>query len=182
MGRACSARSLPASVDEFLPGRGAVEPLDGVQAPAQLAGDLPQSSPFGAQPVDQRVVPPGALGVLPGGARLPGDLRFRQGRALLLRGGRRRRLGQAERWAATHFSTALERQRQGDRRRSRERYPLRCGGDTAIDNVSSPRHRSCGVYSKDIENRAGDIGRASGTLARWRVRQPPGSKAGGRSA
>jgi hypothetical protein len=66
------ARSLPAAVGELLPGRGAVEPLDGVQAPAQVAGDLPQSSPLGAQPVDQRVVPPGALGVLPGGVRLPG--------------------------------------------------------------------------------------------------------------
>jgi hypothetical protein len=46
------ARSLPAAVDEFLPGRGPVEPLDGVQAPAQVAGDLPQAAPFGAQPVD----------------------------------------------------------------------------------------------------------------------------------
>jgi hypothetical protein len=78
---------MPAAVGELLPGRGAVEPLDGVQAPAQVAGDLPQSSPLGAQPVDQRVVPPGALGVLPGGVRLPGVLWFRQGRALLLRGG-----------------------------------------------------------------------------------------------
>ena len=62
------ARSLPAAVDEFLPGRGAVEPLDGVQAPAQVAGDLAQAPPFGTQLVDQGVVPLGALGVLPVGA------------------------------------------------------------------------------------------------------------------
>ena len=30
---------------------------------------------------------------------------------------------------------------------------FRCGGDTAVDNVSSPRLRSCGGYSRDIENR-----------------------------
>jgi hypothetical protein len=55
------ARSLPAAVGEFLPGHSAVEPLDGVQAPAQVAGDLPQAPPFGAQPVDQGMVPAGAL-------------------------------------------------------------------------------------------------------------------------
>jgi hypothetical protein len=42
------ARSLPAAVDELLPGRGAVESLDGVQAPAQVTGDLPQAAPFSA--------------------------------------------------------------------------------------------------------------------------------------
>jgi hypothetical protein len=62
-------------------------------APAQVAGDFPDAAPFGVQLVDQRVVTPGALGVLPGGVRLPGGFRFWQGRALLLRGGRR--LGQA---------------------------------------------------------------------------------------
>jgi hypothetical protein len=41
------------------------------------------------------VVPPGALGVLPGGIGLPGGLRFRQGRPLVVCEGRRRRLGQA---------------------------------------------------------------------------------------
>jgi hypothetical protein len=51
-----------------------------------------------------------------------------------------------------------ERQREGDRCRSRGRHYFRCGGDTAIDNVSSPKPRSCGVYSRDIENRAGDNG------------------------
>jgi hypothetical protein len=44
------------------PGRGPVEPLDGVQAPAQVAGDLPQATPLGPQRVDQFVVPLGALG------------------------------------------------------------------------------------------------------------------------
>jgi hypothetical protein len=46
--------------------------LDGVQAPAQVAGDLAQAAPFGAQRVDQFVVPPGALGVLPAGSGCPG--------------------------------------------------------------------------------------------------------------
>ena len=67
-------RSLPAAVGEFLPGGGAVEPLDGVQAPAQVAGDLAQAPPFGAQLVDQGVVPPGAFGVLPGGVGLRGGV------------------------------------------------------------------------------------------------------------
>ena len=75
-------------------GRERVEPLDGVQAPAQVAGDLPQAAPFGPPLVDQFVVPPGALGVLPGGAGLAGGFRFRQGRGLLSRG-HRRRPGQA---------------------------------------------------------------------------------------
>jgi hypothetical protein len=89
------AWSLPPSVGEFLPGRGAVEALDGVQAPAQVAGDLAQAPPFGAQLADQGMVPLGALGVLPGGIGLCGASRFRQDRALLVQGGRRRRLGQA---------------------------------------------------------------------------------------
>jgi hypothetical protein len=103
------ARSLPAAVDEFLPGRGPVEALDGVQAPAQVAGDLAQAAPFGAQPVDQGVVPPGALGVLPGGVGLPGAFRLRQGRALFFQD--RRGVGSARqaRWAAMHFSAALAR-------------------------------------------------------------------------
>jgi hypothetical protein len=87
------ARSLPAAVDEFLPGRGAVESLDGVQAPAQVAGDLAEPPPFGAQLVDQGVVPLGALGVLPAGVRLPGTFRLGQGRSIVA--GRGRRLGQA---------------------------------------------------------------------------------------
>jgi hypothetical protein len=81
------ARSLPAAVDELLPRRGAVEPQDGVQAPAQVAGDLAEPPPFGAQPVHWGVVPPGALGVLPVGAGL---FRFRQRRALFFQGGRDR--------------------------------------------------------------------------------------------
>jgi hypothetical protein len=28
------------------------------------------------------------------------------------------------------------------------------GGDTAVDNVSSPKPKACCVYSEDIENRA----------------------------
>jgi hypothetical protein len=71
----------PAAVDEFLPGGGAVEALDGVQSPAQVMGDLAQAPPFSAQSVDQFVVPPGALCVLPFGVRLPGTFRLRQGRA-----------------------------------------------------------------------------------------------------
>ena len=58
-------RSLPAAVGELLPGGGAGVALDGVQPPAQVAGDLPQAAPLGEQFVDQRVVPPGAVGVLP---------------------------------------------------------------------------------------------------------------------
>jgi hypothetical protein len=61
-----------------------------VQAPAEVAGDLPQASPFGPQPADQLVVAPGALGVLPGGVGLPGGFRFRQGRDLLFRRDRAR--------------------------------------------------------------------------------------------
>jgi hypothetical protein len=48
------------------------------------------------------------------------------------------------------------RQREGDRRRSRGQHHFRRGGDTTVDNVSSPNARTCGVYSKDIENRARD--------------------------
>ena len=59
------ARPLPAAVDEFLPGGGAVVALDGVQSPAQVAGDLPQAAPLGSQPVDQGVVAPRAVGELP---------------------------------------------------------------------------------------------------------------------
>ena len=89
------AGPLPAAVGEFLPGGGAVEPLDGVQAPAQVAGDLAEPASLGAQLADQRVVPPGALGVLPGGVGLRGAFRFRRGRGAVLRGGRGRRPGQA---------------------------------------------------------------------------------------
>jgi hypothetical protein len=46
------AGSLPAAVGELLPGGGAVEPLDGVQAPAQVAGDLAEPASLGAQLVD----------------------------------------------------------------------------------------------------------------------------------
>ena len=42
-------RSLPASVDEFLPGRGAVVALDGVLSPAQVPGDLPDAASLGPQ-------------------------------------------------------------------------------------------------------------------------------------
>ena len=60
------ARYPPAAVNEFVPGGGAVITLDGVRAPAQVAGDLLEAAPLGPQPLDQRVVPPDALGVLPG--------------------------------------------------------------------------------------------------------------------
>jgi hypothetical protein len=78
------ARPLPAAVGEFLPGGGAVVTLDGVQAPAQVAGDLPEAAPLGPQPVDQRVVLPDALGVLPGRLRQPGIRRLLR-RGLVLR-------------------------------------------------------------------------------------------------
>ena len=74
------ARSFPAAVGEFLPGGGPVEALDGVQAPSQVAGDLAQAASFGAQPVDQCMMPAGALGVLPGRIGLCGPFRFRQDR------------------------------------------------------------------------------------------------------
>jgi hypothetical protein len=57
------------------------------------AGDLAEPPPFGAQPVDQGVVPLGALGVLPVGAGVAS--RFRQRRALFPQGGRGRGIGQA---------------------------------------------------------------------------------------
>jgi hypothetical protein len=101
------ARSLPAAVGEFLPGGGAVVTLDGVQAPAQVAGDLPQAAPLGPQPVDQRVVPLDAIGVLPGRLRLPG-LR-RPGAGASSSAGRGPGSARQDRWAATHFSTALAR-------------------------------------------------------------------------
>ena len=41
------ARLLPAPVSQFLPGGGACVALDGVQAPAQVAGDLPEPAPVG---------------------------------------------------------------------------------------------------------------------------------------
>ncbi len=62
-------RSLPAAVGEFLPGGGAVVALDGVQAPAQVAGDLPQPAALGAQRADLLVLAPDALGELPGQLR-----------------------------------------------------------------------------------------------------------------
>jgi hypothetical protein len=55
----------PPAVDEFLPGGGAVVALDGVLAPAQVAGDFPDAAPFGAQAVDGGVVALRALGELP---------------------------------------------------------------------------------------------------------------------
>jgi hypothetical protein len=67
----------PAAFGEFLPGGGAVVALDGVQAPAQVAGDFPQAAAFGAQAVDQFVLAAGALGELPG--RLRRGLRRRLG-------------------------------------------------------------------------------------------------------
>jgi len=73
--------SLPAPVCQLLPGGGAGVALDGVQAPAQVPGDLPQPALFGQQSVDQRVVAPGAVGVLPG--------RLRRGGRRLLVGSRR---------------------------------------------------------------------------------------------
>ncbi len=59
-----------------------------------MAGDLPQATPLGTQLADQFVVPAGALGVLPRGVGLPGEFRFRQGRGLPFRRGRRQ-LGEA---------------------------------------------------------------------------------------
>ena len=103
------ARSLPAAVGEFLPGRGAVESLDGVQAPAQVAGDLPQSAPFGAQLVDQGVVPPGALGVLPGGVQLPVPCGSGRAGSCSCGTGAGDGSGRQARCAAAHFSTALAR-------------------------------------------------------------------------
>ena len=64
--------SRPAALGEFLPGGGAVVALDGVQAPAQVAGDLPQAAPLGAQGVDQLVLALGARGELPGRIRALG--------------------------------------------------------------------------------------------------------------
>jgi hypothetical protein len=62
-------RLLPAAVGEFLPGGGAGVALDGVQAPAQVPGDLPQAAALVQQVVHDRVVPPGPVCVLPGRLR-----------------------------------------------------------------------------------------------------------------
>lgn len=58
--------SFPAAVGEFLPGGGAGVPLDGVQSPAQVPGDLAQPASLSEQVVHDRVVAPGPVGVLPG--------------------------------------------------------------------------------------------------------------------
>jgi hypothetical protein len=70
------AGSLPAPVGELLPGGGAGVALHGVQAPAQVAGDLPEPAPLVQQLVHDRVVPPGAVGVLPGWLRRGGRRRL----------------------------------------------------------------------------------------------------------
>jgi hypothetical protein len=105
------ARSLPAAAGEFLPGRGAVEPLDGVQAPAQVPGDLPQSSPFGAQLADQLVVPAGAvrLAYFPAGSGCPAGSGSGRAGPCSSRAGAGPGPARQERWAATHFPTALAR-------------------------------------------------------------------------
>ena len=81
------ARLLPAAVGEFLPGRGAGVALDGVQSPAQVAGDLPQAAALGEQAMDGRVVSAGAVGVLARRIRPRGG---RRPRRRGLRGGGRR--------------------------------------------------------------------------------------------
>ena len=85
---------LPAAVDELLPGSGAVVALDRVQAPAQVAGDLPQPAPLGPQRVDQLVLAAGGLGELPGRLRPPGVRRACGFRVWLVAAGAGR-LGQA---------------------------------------------------------------------------------------
>ena len=65
-----------------------------------------------------------------------------------------------------------------DKHRSRRRHHFRCDGGTTTDNVSSPRPRSCGVYSKDIESQApAAVGACQDPLggagsAAWRVACP----------
>lgn len=74
----------PAAFGEFLPSGGAVVALDGVQPPAQVAGDLPQPAPLGAQRADQLVLAADALGELPGRIWRRG---LRRGRGMVFCGG-----------------------------------------------------------------------------------------------
>lgn len=74
LGRGC----CQAAVGEFLPGGGAGVALHGVQAPAQVPGDLPQAAALGEQVVRDRVVPPDSVCILPGRLR-PGRLSGRPG-------------------------------------------------------------------------------------------------------
>jgi hypothetical protein len=74
-------RWLPSSLPAVL----GVVALDGVQAPAQVAGDLPQAAPLRAQRADEFVLAPGALGELSGRIWRPGVLRLRWGRGIVFR-------------------------------------------------------------------------------------------------
>jgi len=54
-------------------------------------------------------------------------------------------------------------------------------GDTTADNVSSPKPRTCGVYSKDTPKRAGDNGGStclSSLLIGYAPRRPSGPRPG----
>ena len=70
------ARRLQAAVGELLPDGGPVVALDGVPAPTQAAGDLPQPAPLNPQAVDQFVLAAGGVGELPGRVRRPGVRRL----------------------------------------------------------------------------------------------------------
>jgi hypothetical protein len=87
-------RLLPAAVGKLLPGRGAVVALDGVQAPAEVTGDLPQAAALGPQRADQFVLAAYGLGELPRRVWRPGVC-WRRVRRPDVVGGRRGGLGQA---------------------------------------------------------------------------------------
>ena len=68
-------RGLPAAVGQFLPRGGSVVALDGVQAPAQVAADLPQPASLGPQGADLLVLAARGIGELPRRVRRPGVCR-----------------------------------------------------------------------------------------------------------
>lgn len=84
--------SGPAVLRELLPGPGAVVALDGMRAPARVAGDLPQAAALGPQAVDQLVPEPCPPGGLPRWLMLAVR---RQGRGGVVAGNGDGRLGQA---------------------------------------------------------------------------------------
>jgi hypothetical protein len=97
-------RSLPAAIDQLLPGGGAGVALHGVPSPAQMAGDRADPVPLGEQFVHHLVVPAGPLG------ELPGRLRLR----LRLRLGLRRLFGWPGIWPSRGFGFAQAGAVRGD--------------------------------------------------------------------
>jgi hypothetical protein len=96
------ARPLPAAVGEFLPGGGTVVTLDGVQASAQVAGDLPARSPWTSAWCRWT-----RSAYFPAGSGCPASAG--PGAGASSSAGRGPGSARQDRWAATHRSTALAR-------------------------------------------------------------------------